>query len=90
MKGLHTPTKRMGILSPESRCMEEPKEEQEKEEEKERENIIAIKQNLSTTERSELRNRALEIIKNTEGIKENLITEIPIEAKENEILRTQM
>ena len=64
------------------------KEKQEKEEEKERENIIAIKQNLSETERSELRNRALEIIKNTEGINENLITEILIEAKENEILRT--
>ena len=66
------------------------REKKEKEEEKERENIIAIKQNLSTTERSELRNRALEIIKNTEGIKENLITEILIEAKENEMLKLEL
>ena len=66
------------------------KEEREKEETIERENIIAIKQNLNPTERSELRNRALELIRNTEGIKEHLITEILIEAKENEMLRLEL
>ena len=66
------------------------REEQERKEAIEKENIIAIKQNLSTTERSELRNRALELIRNTEGIKENFITEVLIEAKENEILRLEL
>jgi hypothetical protein len=66
------------------------KEEQEKEEAIERENIITIKQNLNPTERSELRNGALELIKNTEGIKEHLITEVLVEAKENEILRLRL
>jgi hypothetical protein len=66
------------------------REEQEKEEAIERENIIAIKQNLNPTERSELRNKALELIRNTEGIKEHLITEVLIEAKENEMLKLEL
>lgn len=66
------------------------KEEQDEKEAIERENIIAIKQNLSSTERSELRSRALELIRNTEGIKENFITEVLIEAKENEMLRLEL
>jgi hypothetical protein len=57
---------------------------------RERERITTYKESLSPEQRSELRERALEEIRKTKGIKEEFITELFIEAKENEILRKKL
>jgi hypothetical protein len=56
----------------------------------EREWITTYKESLSPEQRSELHERALEEIRKTKGIKEEFITEILINAKENEIIRRQL
>lgn len=54
------------------------------------EKIIEYKNNLDDNHRKQLREEALNAIRNTKGIREELITEILIEAKENELLRTHI
>ena len=56
----------------------------------EREKINAYKESLSPEQRSELREKALDEIKKLENIREELISEVLIEAKENEILRNKL
>jgi hypothetical protein len=65
-------------------------EELQRQEEEFRELLLEKKVNLSTSKRKKLRERAMEAIRNTEGIKENFISEALIEAKENEILKDEM
>jgi hypothetical protein len=55
--------------------------------EQERERIKAYKESLSLDDRAKLREKALEQIRGMEGVKESFITEMLIEAQENEILR---
>ncbi|MDQ1329423.1 MAG: hypothetical protein QG641_2713 [Candidatus Poribacteria bacterium] len=64
--------------------------EEEKKLVEERERITTYKESLSPKQRSELRERALHEIRKTKGIKEEFITEIFIESKENEIIRKQL
>jgi len=47
------------------------------------------KAKMTQEDRNELRKRALEEIRNTKGIKEEFITDILINAKENEILKRE-
>ena len=54
------------------------------------EKINEHKESLNENQRLELRNKALEEIRKTKGIKEEFITEIFIESKENEIIRKQL
>ncbi len=49
--------------------------------------ILKIRKGISKAELDELRERALEEIRNTDGVKEQFISEPLITAKENEILR---
>ena len=62
------------------------KMEQEKKIQEVRENIKSHKDKLSTEQKADLRAKALNEIRNTKGIKEEFITEILIEAKENELI----
>lgn len=64
-------------------------EEQQKMEE-ERARVEAHKQGLAPEERVKLRERAQKEIRNMDGIKEEFVSEILIEAKENEILKAEM
>lgn len=66
--------------------------EQEKrdKEEREREEMEAYKETLDPGERAKLREKALEEIRNIEGIKEEFITDALVKSKENEILRGGM
>ncbi len=66
------------------------KQELLKQEENIRERISAEKAKLGPKQQEKLRRRALHEIGNMEGIKEEFVTKILIEAKENEILRTEM
>jgi hypothetical protein len=66
------------------------KEEEEKRTVEIQEKIKKYKENLNEGQRSELREKALEEIRKTKGIKEEFITNILIEAKENEIIRRQL
>lgn len=50
------------------------------------EKILEYKNNLDDDHRKQLREEALNAIRNTKGIREELITEILIEAKENELI----
>ena len=59
--------------------------EEEKKANEDREKIKSYKDKLSVEQRSELRAKALDEIHHTKGIKEEFITEILIEAKENEL-----
>jgi hypothetical protein len=54
------------------------------------ERIKEHKESLNENQRSELREKALEEIRKTKGIKEEFITALFIEAKENEIIRRQL
>jgi hypothetical protein len=65
-------------------------QELQEQDEKFRERISAEKEKLSPKARTELRQKALGEINSIEGIKEEFITDILIEAKENEILKTKM
>ena len=58
--------------------------------EQERAEIEAYKEALEPDEREELREKALEELRNTPGIREQLISDILIAVKENEILRLGM
>lgn len=58
--------------------------------EQERVELEAYKETLDPEERARLRERALEEIRNMQGIKEEFITEVLIEHQENEILREEM
>ncbi|MDQ1252232.1 MAG: hypothetical protein QG646_1350 [Euryarchaeota archaeon] len=66
------------------------KEEDEKRIVEIQEKIKKHKEGLNEVQRLELRNEALEEIRKTKGIKEEFITELFIEAKENEIIRKQL
>lgn len=66
------------------------KEEDEKRTVEIQEKIKKHKENLNENQRSELRKEALEEIRKTKGIKEEFITEIFIESKENEIIKKQL
>jgi len=66
------------------------KEEDEKRTVEIQEKIKEHKENLNKDQKSELREKALEEIRKTKGIKEEFITELFIEAKENEIIRKQL
>ena len=63
--------------------------EEDKKADEEREKINAYKESLSPEQRSELREKALNEIKKLENIREEFISEVLIEAKENEILRNE-
>ncbi len=58
--------------------------------EQERERMKLYKESLSSDDRAKLREKALERIREMEGVKEDFITENFIEAQENEILREEM
>ena len=58
--------------------------------EQERAEIEAYKETLDPDERTKLRERAMEEIRAMENIREEFITDILIEVKENEIARTEM
>ncbi len=58
--------------------------------EQERLRIRAYKESLRFDDRAKLREKALEKIREMEGVKESFITELLIEAQENEILRLEM
>jgi len=64
--------------------------EKEKKFEEEREKIEAYKERLSPEQRAELREGALDEIKKTGTIRQELIGQPLIDAKENEILRKEM
>jgi len=66
--------------------------EQEERDKSERERVEmeAYKKTLDPDERAKLRERALELIKGMEGIKEQFISEPLIMSKENEILKSEM
>ena len=66
------------------------KEEDEKKTVEIQEKIKEYKESLNEDQRLELREKALEEIRKTKGIKEEFITELFIEAKENEIIRKQL
>lgn len=66
------------------------KEEDEKIAVEIQEKIKKHKENLNEGQRLELRDKALDEIRQTKGIKEEFITELFIEAKENEIIRKQL
>ena len=59
-------------------------------EEEVRKRVSEDKAKMSPKERVALKEKALEEIRNTEGIKEEFVTDILIEAKENEILMAEM
>ncbi len=59
----------------------------EEEEQRLESEILKIREGISKAELDELRERALEEIRNTDGVKEQFISEPLITAKENEILR---
>ena len=65
-------------------------EEEEKRIVKNQERIKEHKESLNENQRSELRKKALEENRQTKGIKEEFITDLFIEAKENEIIRKQL
>ena len=64
--------------------------EEEKKIAEERERITTYKESLSPEQRSELRERALDEIKKSGTIRQELIGQPLIEAKENEILRLRL
>ncbi len=64
-------------------------EEQDKAEQ-ERMELEAYKGTLDPEEREKLRERALERIRSMEGVKEEFISDVLIEAQENEILKSEM
>jgi len=55
-----------------------------------RQNLSARKSGMSKKQRAKLRKQALEEIRATEGIREDFITEVLVEAKENEILKREV
>jgi len=63
--------------------------EENRKADEEREKINAYKESLSPEQRSELREKALSEIKKLENVREEFISEVLIEAKENEILRNK-
>jgi hypothetical protein len=65
-------------------------EEKEKKLVEVQEKIKEHKESLSESQKVELREKALEEIRKTKGIREEFITEILIEAKENEILKERI
>lgn len=64
--------------------------EEEKKFEEEREKMESYKQRLSPEQRSELRERALNEIKKSGTVRQELISQPLIDSKENEILRKEM
>ena len=66
------------------------KRAEEERQERERASMEAYKKDMSADERAKLRERALEEIRKIEGVKEEFIGNILIEAKENEILRLEI
>jgi len=66
----------------------EQEERQKMEEERER--VEARKQGLAPEERAKLREKAQKEIRSMDGIKEEFVSEILIEAKENEILKAEI
>ena len=64
--------------------------EEEKKLAEERERIVTYKESLSPKQRAELRERALDEIKKSGTIRQELIGQPLIEAKENEILRKKL
>jgi len=58
--------------------------------EEERERVEAHKQGLAPEERAKLREKAQKEIRSMDGIKEEFVSEVLIEAKENEILKAEM
>lgn len=75
-------------LEQERKAAEKQKEEIEKEEE--RAKVETYKEELSSEERKRLRQRAESEIRNSGQFKEEFITDILIEAKENDLLREEM
>ena len=78
------------IKKTENEKMKVQQEEAEKKMAEIQEKINEHKESLNENQRSELRNKALEEIRKTKGIKEEFITKVFIEAKENEIIRKQL
>jgi len=83
------------IETKETRRIEDEKLKTKKEEEEKKvaeiqEKVKEHKESLNENQKSELREKALEEIRRTKGIKEEFITEILINAKENEIIRKQL
>jgi hypothetical protein len=66
------------------------RQEDQKREEEELAEIKAYKGELSKEEREELRKKAVNEIEKMEGVKREFVSEILVEAKENEILKAQM
>ena len=64
--------------------------EEERRANEDREKIKSYKDKLPADKRSELRAKALDKIRHTKGMKEEFITEILIEAKENEIIAEKL
>ena len=66
------------------------KQAEDEKQEKLSEKIREYKNNLDDNQRKQLREEALNTIRNTKGIREEFITEILIEAKENEITTAKL
>lgn len=66
------------------------KQVEEKKQEKLLESVKEYKNNLDNNQRKQLREESLNAIRNTKGIREEFITEILIEAKENEIIAAKL
>ena len=66
------------------------KQAEDEKQEKLLEKVREYKNNLDDNQRKQLREEALKTIRNTKGIKEEFITEILIEAKENEIIKAKL
>ena len=66
------------------------KQAEEKKQEKLLERVKEYKNNLDNNQRKQLHEEALNAIRNTKGIREEFITEILIEAKENEIITAKL
>jgi hypothetical protein len=66
------------------------KQVEEEKQEKLLERVKEYKNNLNNNQRKQLREESLNAIRNTKGIREEFITEILIEAKENEIITAKL
>lgn len=65
-------------------------EEMRRQEEELRQKLVKQKEKMGKKERSTLREQALVAIRKTDGIKEEFISEVLIDAKENEILQEEI
>ena len=96
LKKDYSPPKRMvrkqkaRVASRKKEKEQKVEEELRKQQEELREQLNAEKKKLGTKKRKELRDRALEAIHSTDGIKEDFISDALIASEENKILKEEM